>query len=401
MAAALEREAAAHANVWGHGAACTRRSGGRRRSLAARARAADDRGARFDERSDEATAELLEWMLKKSSLGEDMLLLGDPGPSRQLVHRWCEACNREVEYVAVTRDTCGSDLKQRRELSGRSSGWASPRGCAAVLAQEDLDAERVALDLRPDEALMGGKDDDTAPRRRRAAARPVRELKETGEKRREKKRPATRALREMAPKCGDGLAYGVCKVAALSFRFDAAVRRAYDALLRSRCGATARRLADSALRHFFDVFDASSKSALWDDGGALHGLPRRGASTTASTICCSSTARRRGPSSRPWRARAGASWRPSPPATRGARALPRLGRPAREFSGEEADAPVVRRLAPTLAASRRDALSAMVADHCAGLDLFVCGTCGGKSALQRTPARRVRLTAASSSATRT
>ena len=102
----------------------------------------------------EANHELLEWMLKKSSLGEDMLLLGDPGPrSRQLVHRWCEACNREVEYVAVTRDTCGSDLKQRRELSGRSSGWADAPPVSA--AKRSAASARVTAGSAPRAATCG------------------------------------------------------------------------------------------------------------------------------------------------------------------------------------------------------------------------------------------------------
>ena len=44
------------------------------------------------------------------------------GPSRRrLVQAFCELTNREMEYVAVSRDTTEGDLKQRRELSAGNS----------------------------------------------------------------------------------------------------------------------------------------------------------------------------------------------------------------------------------------------------------------------------------------
>jgi len=64
----------------------------------------------------------LRWMLQKDLLGQDMFLLGTPGPHRRhVVKAFAELTNREVEYVAISRDTTESDLKQRRELVGGSS----------------------------------------------------------------------------------------------------------------------------------------------------------------------------------------------------------------------------------------------------------------------------------------
>ena len=46
-----------------------------------------------------------------------MFLIGSPGPERRrIAFRFAEILKREVEYLAITRDTSESDLKQRREL---------------------------------------------------------------------------------------------------------------------------------------------------------------------------------------------------------------------------------------------------------------------------------------------
>jgi len=59
----------------------------------------------------------LRWMFKKAKLGQDMFLIGPPSPlKRWLAYRFCEIARRECEYLALTRDTSESDLKQRREI---------------------------------------------------------------------------------------------------------------------------------------------------------------------------------------------------------------------------------------------------------------------------------------------
>lgn len=56
-------------------------------------------------------------MLQKDILGQDIFLLGPPGPrKRTLTMQYLELTNREHEYVALSRDTTESDLKQRREI---------------------------------------------------------------------------------------------------------------------------------------------------------------------------------------------------------------------------------------------------------------------------------------------
>jgi len=64
----------------------------------------------------------LRWMMQKDALGQDMFLVGPPGPDRRrLAMLYCELTGREVEVVSISRDTTESDLKQRREISGGSA----------------------------------------------------------------------------------------------------------------------------------------------------------------------------------------------------------------------------------------------------------------------------------------
>ena len=62
------------------------------------------------------------WLAQKDSLGQDVFLLGSPGPLRRRVALYyAELTNREVEYLVITRDTTESDIKQRREIeNGRT-----------------------------------------------------------------------------------------------------------------------------------------------------------------------------------------------------------------------------------------------------------------------------------------
>jgi len=74
----------------------------------------------------------LKWMMQKDLLGQDIFLLGRPGPlRRQLAQQYLELTDREMEYVSLSRDTTESDIKQRREIS---SGTANYIDQAAVMA---------------------------------------------------------------------------------------------------------------------------------------------------------------------------------------------------------------------------------------------------------------------------
>ncbi|XP_066993811.2 von Willebrand factor A domain-containing protein 8 [Anabrus simplex] len=77
----------------------------------------------------------LRWMLQKDLLGQDMFLIGRPGPfRRRLAMQFLEVTARELEYVSLSRDTTESDLKQRREIKGGTAKYFDQ--CAVRAAVE-------------------------------------------------------------------------------------------------------------------------------------------------------------------------------------------------------------------------------------------------------------------------
>ncbi|XP_038658700.1 von Willebrand factor A domain-containing protein 8 [Scyliorhinus canicula] len=65
----------------------------------------------------QALAQHLRWIMQKDLLGQDVFLIGPPGPLRRSVAmQYLELTKREVEYMALSRDTTETDLKQRREI---------------------------------------------------------------------------------------------------------------------------------------------------------------------------------------------------------------------------------------------------------------------------------------------
>ncbi|EYC24830.1 hypothetical protein Y032_0013g2127 [Ancylostoma ceylanicum] len=90
-------------------------------------------GAAVHPSSNEVLAHL-KWLLQKEILGQDVFLMGVPGSLRSdIVLQYLELCNREYEYLAVTRDTTEADIKQRREIRGGTAFYS------------DLCAVRAAL----------------------------------------------------------------------------------------------------------------------------------------------------------------------------------------------------------------------------------------------------------------
>ncbi|XP_044576312.1 von Willebrand factor A domain-containing protein 8 [Cotesia glomerata] len=60
----------------------------------------------------------LRWIMQKDILGQDIFLMGGPGPRRRnLALSYLELTEREVEFIALSRDTTETDLKQRREIT--------------------------------------------------------------------------------------------------------------------------------------------------------------------------------------------------------------------------------------------------------------------------------------------
>lgn len=72
----------------------------------------------------QSTLHHLRWMMQKDLLGQDIFLIGPPGPRRRsLAMQYLELTNRELEYVSLSRDTTESDLKQRREIVNGSATY--------------------------------------------------------------------------------------------------------------------------------------------------------------------------------------------------------------------------------------------------------------------------------------
>lgn len=62
-------------------------------------------------------AKHMRWMMQKDTLGQDMFLIGAPGPlRRRLAMSFCELSGREMELLTLSQDTTEADLRQRREI---------------------------------------------------------------------------------------------------------------------------------------------------------------------------------------------------------------------------------------------------------------------------------------------
>lgn len=71
------------------------------------------------EKGNTSTLKHLKWMLQKDVLSQDIFLIGGPGTGRRkLALAFLELMDREVEFIALSRDTTEADLKQRREIKG-------------------------------------------------------------------------------------------------------------------------------------------------------------------------------------------------------------------------------------------------------------------------------------------
>lgn len=100
----------------------------------------------------QAVVQHLRWIMQKDLLGQDVFLIGPPGPLRRsIAMQYLELTKREVEYVALSRDTTETDLKQRREIRSGTAYYIDQCAVRAatqgrVLVLEGLEkAERNVL----------------------------------------------------------------------------------------------------------------------------------------------------------------------------------------------------------------------------------------------------------------
>ena len=86
----------------------------------------------------------LRWLMQKDALGQDVFLVGPPGPRRrQLAMLYCELVGKEYEMVSITRDTTESDLKQRREIVRGSALFSDQAPVRAALEGRVLILEGI------------------------------------------------------------------------------------------------------------------------------------------------------------------------------------------------------------------------------------------------------------------
>ncbi|RZF49335.1 hypothetical protein LSTR_LSTR012199 [Laodelphax striatellus] len=93
---------------------------------------------------DQETLHHLRWMLQKDALGQDMFLIGRPGPlKRRLAMQYLQLTRREVEFVSLSRDTTESDLKQRREIKGGTARYIDQGAVRAAISGRVLVLEGI------------------------------------------------------------------------------------------------------------------------------------------------------------------------------------------------------------------------------------------------------------------
>ncbi|XP_022919882.1 von Willebrand factor A domain-containing protein 8 [Onthophagus taurus] len=98
----------------------------------------------FKDNLSQSTLHHLRWMMQKDNLGQDIFLIGPPGPRRrQLAMQYLEMTNREHEYIALSRDTTEADIKQRREIVGGSAKYFDQSAVRAAVTGRILILEGI------------------------------------------------------------------------------------------------------------------------------------------------------------------------------------------------------------------------------------------------------------------
>ncbi|KAJ3169542.1 hypothetical protein HDU88_000733 [Geranomyces variabilis] len=94
------------------------------------------------------TLQHLLWMMRKEKLGQDVFLIGPPGPmKRHVALTYLNLTNREFEYVALHRDTSAeSDLKQRREIVRAPTGGLTAQWVDGVAVRAAIDGRVLILE---------------------------------------------------------------------------------------------------------------------------------------------------------------------------------------------------------------------------------------------------------------
>lgn len=100
--------------------------------------------ARMDGADSQSRLRHLRWIMQKDLLGQDVFLIGAPGSlRRRLALQYCELTEREVEYIALSKDTTEADIKQRREIVGGTAHYVDQCAVRAALEGRVLILEGI------------------------------------------------------------------------------------------------------------------------------------------------------------------------------------------------------------------------------------------------------------------
>jgi MoxR-like ATPase len=80
------------------------------------------------------TLALIRWIAQKELLGQDICLIGEPGPARRwLAMLYCRYAQREVQTLSLSRDTTEADIKQRKEIRKGTLSYLNQAAVNAAL----------------------------------------------------------------------------------------------------------------------------------------------------------------------------------------------------------------------------------------------------------------------------
>ena len=95
----------------------------------------------------------IRWLLQKDLLGQDAFLIGPPGPRKRWISlAFAELTNREIEYLALSRDITETDIKQRREIVNGTALYSDASAVRAAVNGRILildGVERVERNVLP------------------------------------------------------------------------------------------------------------------------------------------------------------------------------------------------------------------------------------------------------------
>lgn len=98
----------------------------------------------LSEKPPQSVLQHLRWIMQKDAIGQDVFLIGPPGPlRRQIAMMYLELTKREGEYISLSRDTTESDLKQRREIRSGTAFYLDQCAVRAALEGRILVLEGI------------------------------------------------------------------------------------------------------------------------------------------------------------------------------------------------------------------------------------------------------------------